>query len=119
MDSELGIYFTERYSSETAEELQYYSNLKRRLISSLELIVDENNEGQKRQYQNAMNYFANIAKPKVFSASVDNILIQMEKQFEDLVCVLEDNGTHNAKELTVFELMKRTEFIEKKYKTEK
>lgn len=119
MDSELGIYFPERYSSDAGEELQYYSNLKRRIVAELELIVDNENESQKRQYQSAMNYFANIAKPKVFSSSINNILIQQEKQFEDLVCVLEDNGTHNAKELTVFELMKRVEFIERKYKTEK
>lgn len=116
MDSELALYFPEKFASDSAQELNYYSNVKRKILSELNLLLEPDKEVHKKELQRAYDFFTSIIRPKIFTSSPQNYLITQEKQFEELICVLEDNGTMNAKGLTVLEFMKRTEFIEKKFK---
>jgi hypothetical protein len=116
VDSELGIYFPEKFANDTANDLNYYSNIKRKMLAELQLLLEPESQTHQKQLQQAYDYFTSLMKPKIFTSSPSNYLVVQEKQFEELVCVLEDNGTMNAKSLTVLEFMKRTEFIEKKFK---
>lgn len=109
------MYFPKKFSSVT--EIDFYVNMKQKLISELSLIIDPENVKAQVILKKAREYFANQVKPRIFVQHPDNYIVYLESTFEDLVCVLEDNGTTNAKRLTVFEFMKRTEFIENKFDT--
>ena len=62
------------------------------------------------------DYFYKLSQPRSFKLTTESILVEVDAAFEDLCCVLEDCGTRDVKQFTVFEFYKRVEYYEKKFK---
>ena len=109
--------FPEKFSE--AEELSFYYTIQKQLDADLEALIDPTKENEAAAARNdALQYMALVTKPKSFLNSPNSYLIAQDKSFEALCCIMEDNGTVNAKALTTYEFFNRSEYCEKKYKAQ-
>jgi hypothetical protein len=70
-----------------------------------------------KQMEVLQRYFLDQQKPQKFNPyETDNILMQNESNFEEIIATMEDNGTTSAKGLTEYEFYSRLKFYEKKFK---
>jgi hypothetical protein len=81
-------------------------------------------EPKKKQHKEELlelqRYFILQQKPNKFNPyDEDNILAQMERNFEDTCAVMQENGIANPKALTEFEFYSRLTYYEKKYNESK
>lgn len=60
------------------------------------------------------DYLYELGGPKDFSNSENNIIAKMIVSDEQLFSSLEDAGVHDPNSLTVFELLSRLQYYEKK-----
>lgn len=109
------MYFPDKFDD--TEDLNFASNLQRRIEAELMAMIDPAYEEEAARARKATDeYFMLIIKPKDFSNRPDGYVIQQERAFEELCCVLEDNGSTNSRHLTVFEFLNRAAYVERKYK---
>lgn len=117
MDGELRLYFPERFAE--TEELEFYYNLQKRIEADVEAMKDPSKEAEAEIIRRATDeYFAIINKPKNYANTKDSYIVALENHFEELVCVLEDNGCVGAKNLSTFDFFKRSEYCQRKFKAQ-
>lgn len=62
-------------------------------------------------------FFLDEQKPQVFDPyEKNNVLMESERQFEELANTMEDNGSFNPKQLTEFEWYGKVVYYDKKFK---
>lgn len=109
------MYYPER--QDDADDNNFYVNLYRSMVADLRAMIDPSKEAEAEEIRKmARMYFNEISKPKLFANTPDGFIISMERAFEELCAVLEDNGTHNPRGLTVYEFMARAAYCERKFK---
>lgn len=111
----MSLYFPQKFDNSTKNN--YYANLRMKIEIDIQALIDPSSKERNKQKVKEINEFFNKSnKPKCFDRTADNFVIYQEQSFEELVCVMEDNGTVNAKKLTTFEFFKRAEYCEIKYR---
>lgn len=110
------MYYPER--DDDTDDMNFYGNLLKSCVAELGAMIDPSKEEEAAAVRKmAQQYFSEISRPRSFSNSPDGFVISMERAFEELCAVMEDNGTGSPKNLTVYEFMARAAYCEKKFKS--
>ena len=108
--------FPERFGDE--HELEFFSRLKQMIELDLGDIIDPAQAARNvNAHKSIADYFHLLTLPRIFTPnSKHNHVVAMDNTFEDVCCVMEDNGVARAKAFTVFEFFSRINFYERKFK---
>jgi hypothetical protein len=110
--SDLKLYFPDLFAEEL--ELQFYQNIKARILAYEGLLDDENDEKSLKVIAEVDLFLAKMNKPNCFDSDTQqNGEIQLELQFENLCSSLESNGIPYATTLTAFEFYSRLAFLKR------
>lgn len=110
---DLKLYFPKFFSE--AGDYTFYQKLKQQMLLVADQIeLGEESEEITEKLKEISFFFLELQKPNIFTADdAKNCIITLENNYESLCSMLETNGTHKAKELTLFEFYSRLEFIRK------
>jgi len=113
INKELKLYFPKKYSN--VHEMAYLTQLRSKTDILLKRVISGNPGLESEKLDLIERYFIQQNYPKELRAVADNVIIEQVNSFELLCTLLEENGIHKPKELTVYEFMAKIDYLEKKY----
>lgn len=109
MDNELEIYFPSYFGS----DIGYIDKLREMYLYRIEKALGI--KGADKSLGAVYEYFLEVNKPKVFNPFDErSVLINSEKEFEEVCYSMEESGVTDVKESTVFEFYSKLQYLERK-----